>query len=505
MPQLRALLVTPAVLAFALLGCGSSNKNNSGNPDANNQNIDGSVGDGGTDGSGSGTCTTTVTGAQALDQNPGDGTFISWVAPVTTDLGGGGASTISFQFFQVDGDTLTGAIDLTAGDQDNNGTCAACVLVFDNDATGTAVKTFFQSGGTMTLTADPLATSHLSGSIANLSLVEVTLDSQTGASTLVPGGVCLSVGSVTLSADDVPADWTCAHSAFGDGVNCDCNCGDVDPDCAIAGAPVVGCTGTQVCSQAVCTDTCTVTPPTACPVATDTCGYSGDGTTDICYTDPTVVDPALIGATCTSATALFCAVTNTDAAGVCDQFIGDDEVCRKACNANTQCTAATEVCSPLFATGTEGICVPKPPANDKCSAAQAVTIGGTAITGNSAFASNNYSDGLDAATCTGFPQEGPDLVYKVTLTAAQAITITLATTDANFDPSLSVLGPGTAAAVCGDPADTTAVTCDAGADANAAGMGETLPFTATTAGTYFIIVDTFQAPGGAFTLTVTSP
>jgi hypothetical protein len=487
---------------IGLMAC-SKNNNNNNHPDAPTSGDDAPNID-----APNATCTATVSGAQVIDQNPGDGSSISWSAPISTDLGGGGPANLSIQFYSVAADPLTGTIDLSAGDQNNFATCAACMLVFTTDTTGALVKTFYQSGGSLALTEDPLATSHLSGTITNLSLIEVTIDQTSFMSTPVVGGVCLSLGTVTLASDAVPAAWTCSHALFSDGTNCDCACGAHDPDCDIAAAPVHGCTGTQVCANAdTCTDTCNVltTPPVACPTATDTCGYentAAGATTDICYTDPTVADPAILGGTCASTTPFLCAVTNTDAAGLCDNFFGVDSVCRKACDQNTDCNVATQVCTPLFATGTKGICEPKPPINDTCTTSQLIVVGAAAVTGTSAFATSNYNSGLEAMTCTGFAQPGPDVVYKVVLTAAQAITVTLATTDANFDPSISILGPGTAGAVCGDPADTTAVTCLVGADANGKGMGETFPFTATTAGTYFIVVDSFSFPGGAFTLTV---
>jgi hypothetical protein len=505
-PLARTLLAaTSIVLGLGLAACGSSNKNN-GNPDAgSNQGSDsGPPIDGPVDGTVAPTCVTTTYGAQAIVDNT-PGTDIVWGGDATPDQSGGGTTQYTMEFYpNLD---ASAPIDLSMGDFAQYATCLACFRVIAVAADGmTLAHMFFQDGGTLTLTADPNATSTLAGTITNLSLVEVTIDAQNN-STLVPGGICLAVGNVTLAADLVPADWTCDHAKFGDGTTCDCGCGDHDPDCDNTAAPVAGCPGTQTCLSDVCTDSCNVQSPPApvgCSATAGVCGINlQNATTDACYADATLVDPAAVGTACASTT-LLCSVTGTDSRGLCDNFIGADSICRKECDANSDCVTATEVCSPLFATGTQGLCTPKPPANDKCSTAQAVTIG-TQINGTSLFATSNYNAGLD--TCTGFPQPGPDVAYKVTLAAAQAITITVTPTDLTsiFDPSVSILGPGTAAAVCGDPADTTAVTCLAGADNGASAAPETLAFTATTAGTYFIIVDSFENPGGAFTLLVTSP
>jgi hypothetical protein len=117
-------------------------------------------------------------------------------------------------------------------------------------------------------------------------------------------------------------------------------------------------------------------------------------------------------------------------------------------------------------------------------------------------AARNYNDGLQAPTCTGFSQPGPDVVYSLTLAQDQAITVTLSSLQATFDGAVALLGPG-ATAIC-DAAPIT--TCVKGADAGADGENETFTYTATAAGTYYILVDAWSAfEGGTFTLDVTSP
>lgn len=140
------------------------------------------------------------------------------------------------------------------------------------------------------------------------------------------------------------------------------------------------------------------------------------------------------------------------------------------------------------------------PANDTCQTADTLTLG-TQVNGTTVGASSNYDSGLE--TCTGFAQPGADVAYKVTLFAGQPITVTLSAPSATFDPSISLLGPGSAAAVC----DAVPLTCLAGADAAGFGAGESLVFTPTSTGTYYLIVDSYygMASRGAFKVIVTSP
>jgi hypothetical protein len=410
-----------------------------------------------------------------------------WRGAVPTDLGGD--SFINFEFYT---GIAAGTFDLTMGDNANYGTCEACIRVVTVDADGNLVKQYFQDGGTMTLSVDPLSTKHMTGTATGVSLIEVTIDPDTFMSTPVVGGTCLSLPDLTLNAGPAPLAWTCTETQFDDGTTCDCACGAHDLDCDLDAAPIAGCTAAQTCSQDACVATCNVlsTPPQGC--TTGTCGYQNDAH-DICYADPAAVSTAALGAAC-AAGPIFCAANNTVATGLCDVFSRDDETCRKACDANADCLG-TELCVPILTT--KGLCVPKV-ANDTCQTATTLTP----VNGTTGGGVGNYDAGLQAATCTGFSQPGADVVYKVTLTAGQTITATLDQVTPDFDPSLSILGPGTAAAVC----DIASVVCDKGADANFAGEGETFQYTTTNAGTYYVIVDSFSAnQGGSFRLTVTSP
>ncbi|MBA3456681.1 MAG: hypothetical protein H0T42_26565 [Deltaproteobacteria bacterium] len=477
----RAALAMATISCLALMACGDDGDSNPDAPIVPPR-----------------MCTETSNAATLAISDQSDETFVLWSGTSPTSIGGGD-TIINFEFYDVD-QPLTGTIDLAAGVNANYETCAACIRVRALNAAGDAVeKTFFQDGGTITLTEDPITNKRMIGTATDVTLVEVTIDEDTFVSTPVAGGVCLSLGTITLNADAIPAAWTCPDAAFDDGTTCNCACGARDPDCDMAAAPVAGCTGTQVCSaQNTCIDVCNVlsTPPVGCPAGV--CGFAS-ATQDICVTSATAVDPAVLGGTCATATPILCAVVNTVATGLCDNFEGDDKVCREACDGADDC-AVGEVCAPVIGTSPKGLCI-TPPLNDTCETAQLITIG-TPVTGKTGGALGNYGAGLEVAACTGASQNGGDVAYQVVLTAGQMITVTVSGVSPKFDPSVAILGPGTAAAVCG----VNPLNCLKGADAGLNGAMETFTFTATTAGTHFLIVDTFfRNQGGTFTLNVTSP
>lgn len=478
-------LVAAAFASLSLMACGDDG--GSSGPDAAPLADAGPV------------CTSATLGAGQEISDSSDENGLLWSGPLTADVGTGGDVIVNFEFYPVG--PLTAPIDLAAGINGNYETCAACIRVIALNAAGDEVaKTFFQSGGTMTLTEDPFTNKKMLGTATDVTLVEVTIDPDTFKSTLVPGGVCLSLGTFNLMADAIPTAYTCADATYEDGTTCNCACGAHDPDCDVATAPVAGCTGAQICGgDDTCISVCNVlsTPPVGCP--TGVCGFQS-ATQDICYTAATAVDPAVVGGTCATATPLLCGVVNTVATGLCDNFEGDDKGCREACDAAADCNAG-EVCASVIGTSPKGLCI-TPPVNDTCATAGLITIG-TPVNGKTGGAAGNYNAGLEGATCTNSTQQGGDVAYQVVLTANQAITVTLSAVSANFDPSVALLGPGLAAAVC---TTATPVTCLKGADAGLDGIGETFTFTATTAGTYFLIVDTFyRNQGGSFTLNVTSP
>ena len=192
--------------------------------------------------------------------------YANWRAPIAEDLSGaGGENYIQWEFYAGFGkDSFVGTFDLASETDGNYATCATCIQVLSLDADGAISKRFFQSGGSITLSADPLVDKRMIGSVNGLSLVEVTVDPETFESTPVDGGACIAVGDLDLDADHIPNTWTCNLDQYGDGVTCDCDCGAPDPDCDIVDAPVAGCKKGQICTAGVCE-----VPPL--PPANDTC------------------------------------------------------------------------------------------------------------------------------------------------------------------------------------------------------------------------------------------
>ncbi|HUS27367.1 MAG TPA: hypothetical protein VMZ53_02630 [Kofleriaceae bacterium] len=240
-----------------------------------------------------------------------NGAAIFW----TGELGTIDGETLYYDLEFWDGiDTLTGTIDLGAGNQTAYDTCAVCILGYTLDDNGDIARAFFQSGGTMNLAADPVATKNLNATVSGLTMVEIS----TADSTPIAGGPCLNYADATLTHDAVPNAWTCDHGKYNSGGNCTCKCGIVDPDCtdASTAATVEGCNGT---TENACFRTADATN-TQCVVrpANDTCETAGaaltigtpvTGTTAGAKHD---YDKNLDEATCTNAVAYGYSVPGPD-------------------------------------------------------------------------------------------------------------------------------------------------------------------------------------------------
>lgn len=127
---------------------------------------------------------------------------------------------------------------------------------------------------------------------------------------------------------------------------------------------------------------------------------------------------------------------------------------------------------------------------DTC--ASAVDITAAAMMGNGATINGNLTgfanDIQPAAACTGYNNDGPDAVYVLSnLTAGRMITATVSAP--TWDSAVEIVQP------C-----TLTPTCLVGRDA---GDPESVTYTTTAAGTFYVIVDSWD-PGayGPYTLTV---
>ncbi len=157
-----------------------------------------------------------------------------------------------------------GTFDLSSGIDNNYSTCARCIRVFEDPDAATPGRVFFQKTGSLTIdaTSDQL-NGKITGTITNLTLVEVTINSSTFVSTPVVGGACVHIASAPIAAGP-PAAWTCDPTYYGDDL-CDCGCGAVDVDCANA---LVGsceyCDDEGSCSTASCPGTINPTNSAVC-------------------------------------------------------------------------------------------------------------------------------------------------------------------------------------------------------------------------------------------------
>lgn len=200
---------------------------------------------GGGEGGGTGGCTNiTVPSFEFLGQGPLGLPFFFGGAPDPA-LGGAAEDLMVLQIWNPE---LSGTVDLGSATSASYETCEACALVFvDADAEGNPTKTFFQTGGTLTITS--LAGGYyLNGSLSNVNLIEVAEDAE-GALSPVAGGACITINSQAIAIDPPVAGWECDPGYYEDGEFCDCRCGAVDPDCSNTALEVDGCYEGQTCSS----------------------------------------------------------------------------------------------------------------------------------------------------------------------------------------------------------------------------------------------------------------
>ncbi|MBN1827344.1 MAG: hypothetical protein JW958_13880 [Candidatus Eisenbacteria bacterium] len=133
-----------------------------------------------------------------------------------------------------------------------------------------------------------------------------------------------------------------------------------------------------------------------------------------------------------------------------------------------------------------GIVIPDPPVNNTCAGAIVMPCGAVDLSGDTQYATNDYSPGEYGTSCTGYSAAGNDVTYVFTLTAA---------TDVQFDYTSTADGSFYIVTDCADPVNT----CVIGADATFTGETETI-VTTLDPGTYYLIADSYSG-SGTFTLT----
>ncbi|HVY47992.1 MAG TPA: PPC domain-containing protein [Minicystis sp.] len=349
-------------------------------------------------------------------------------------LGGKQTDYGNIEFYADD----TGDFDLSAAPDDNYKSCNQCVLVYQDPAAKTPGPVFFQKSGTLHLDASSIPSlGGTKGSIDDVTLVEVTIDQKTFQSKPVPGGACLHVKSASFDIKGAPQGWTCDPSFYGASDGCDCNCGVRDPDCDDAAEYVFNCGFAHLpdASVASCGADGACVPPASWTCSTDV------------YDD---------GMTCECG----CGAEDPD----CELFLPAGASEGTACDTGLFCDAA-------------GACVGPQNGGDTCAAAAPITASGV-LYGTLEGAAGDL-DPTDAG-CTGYAEPGNDVVYSVALTMGQTLVATAY--QATNDVALYLLSD------CADPVNA----CVAGSDVGANSAPESIAYTATADGTYFLVVDSFN-------------
>ncbi len=435
-----------------------------------------------------------------------------------------------------------GTFPLGEGSDASYGSCAHCVMALY----GTTFEgAYFADRGSLTFRADPFDR-RLSISMIDVRLVEVTFEGDDLHTVPVPGGACLELAPLEVDQRYPPPGWECDAARYGDGVSCDCNCGPIDEDCFDPTLPVARCMPSQSCvgrftggwlAEGVCVDRCDRAAARPCPrggVCVD------DVSGDLCEPEAGRVDRGTpIGGTCAEGAA-HCAIdTMGFARGYCDIFDRNDRRCRPRCSVDA---SVAERCFTLsFREGTDdafGLCTPRFPAawtceggrfddgaqcdcscgapdpdclestrpvvgcesgercvfdgacaaiplNDLCEGAVPLPVGTTR--GTTRGARNDYTHVRDGGGCIEVEEDAPDVVYTVVLAAGQTLVVS---GRADFDIALALHGPDTGAgpsATC----TPTSSRCVAGAEATGGGELEAIRYTASVAGTYYLVVDAF--------------
>lgn len=147
----------------------------------------------------SGACTEISLDAWAWDS----ANQIDFTATVLPSLGSASVTDrTELQFYGPDGGAYAGSgeIPLSSGADANYATCVECLLVFqDYDPSVGAAKTFFQQSGALFVNSVSTANGALSGTLDDVTLVEVTIDPNTFTSTPVAGGACLHLSHSSIS------------------------------------------------------------------------------------------------------------------------------------------------------------------------------------------------------------------------------------------------------------------------------------------------------------------
>lgn len=445
--------------------------------------------------------------------------------------------------------TYVGTFPLGTGPDASYGSCAHCVMALYGT---TFEHAYFADAGSITFDRDPFDR-HLTMSMEGVRLIEVTFEGDDLHTVPVPGGGCIELAPYAIDQSFPPPEWECDPAAWDDGERCDCRCGPIDEDCLDPTLPVTRCMPAQECiggftggfyAEGICVDRCDREAGTACPRG-GVCVSDISG--DLCEPEPTRIDRSTaLGGTCAEGAAHCAIYAMGFSHGYCDIFDRNDRRCRPLCSVDADCDGAIPercftlgfqegdvafgLCTPRFPAawtcegaryedGAQCDCscgAPDPdctdttlevrgcdagerclfdgacaaiPANDTCEGALPLPLGITIA--NTRGARNDYTFVRDGGGCIEVEEDAPDVVYRVELAVGSTLSVQAR---ADFDVSLALHGPDPGAAAGGGPSvicTPTSTRCVAGAEAAGATEAEMLRYTATAAGTYYLVVDAF--------------
>jgi hypothetical protein len=129
-----------------------------------------------------------------------------------------------------------------------------------------------------------------------------------------------------------------------------------------------------------------------------------------------------------------------------------------------------------------------PPVNDLCAGAIPIPCGNINLSGHTEFAANDYTFTDSLTSCTGYYEDGKDVVYSFAAQAGDSVWLKLWST---ADAAMYIVTD------CSDIQGT----CVRGADAVQPNQIEQLSYTFPTTATYYLIIDSYgQDTSGPWTL-----
>ena len=126
------------------------------------------------------------------------------------------------------------------------------------------------------------------------------------------------------------------------------------------------------------------------------------------------------------------------------------------------------------------VCGIAPPPNDRCDGALQLYCGPFSLSGSTELAQNDYFLPDTPASCTGFASNGPDVVYRMDVSAGDSLWCDYRTT---ADAS------GYIVTDCADVLNS----CVYGSDKSVTNETEHLRYKFTSRGTYYLILDSYDA------------